>query len=409
MDNLYDRARAALSAIPRHEFVAGSDLVSTITGHSIPKEETVRHLLSLLPEIGEDEQLIHVAGGSGYLTAVLAGLARSVVYVDRNPAMARAARERFARLGLDNIEVVVADAEQEMPSLAPADLVLCTTFIHNCKGLMGCLREGGRLVCLEGRSGPVPSLALYEKQQGQKVRARTLGWVDFNRTSEQILIDLGMVDEESLASARQEAEKSHTRVVDVIRNRLNLDEVQLYEELARQRGMPFRSADEVLATVDPGLFRRFSRAFLDLSRLIPVSQSDGRITVVTDDPDASTEHLERLEAHSGIECLLVTPTDFRRIWSALDLTARGRKFVAEHSAPEPESLEPRTLGEVPGSRQISPYLVSVYEAILLDAVSEKASDIHIEQYGERVRIRLRVDGELHDLTRYHLTPRELRG
>lgn len=131
--------------------------------------------------------------------------------------------------------------------------------------------------------------------------------------------------------------------------------------------------------------------------------------MVTDDPDASTEHLERLEAHSGIECLLVTPTDFRRIWSALDLTARGRKFVAEHSAPEPEPREPRTLGEVPGSRQISPYLVSVYEAILLDAVSEKASDIHIEQYGERVRIRLRVDGELHDLTRYHLTPRELRG
>ena len=40
-------------------------------------------------------------------------------------------------------------------------------------------------------------------------------------------------------------------------------------------------------------------------------------------------------------------------------------------------------------------------------VSEKASDVHIERYQQRVRIRLRVDGDLYDLHHYQLTPAEL--
>ena len=59
--------------------------------------------------------------------------------------------------------------------------------------------------------------------------------------------------------------------------------------------------------------------------------------------------------------------------------------------------------------QISPYLVAIYEAILFDAVSEKASDVHFERYQQRVRIRLRVDGDLYDLDHYQLSPAELVG
>ncbi|TNE77279.1 MAG: type II/IV secretion system protein, partial [Gammaproteobacteria bacterium] len=53
--------------------------------------------------------------------------------------------------------------------------------------------------------------------------------------------------------------------------------------------------------------------------------------------------------------------------------------------------------------------VSLFEALLLDAVAERASDLHIEQYQKHVRIRLRVDGELRDLPHYDISPAELRG
>ncbi|MFO7528333.1 MAG: ATPase, T2SS/T4P/T4SS family [Marinobacter sp.] len=414
MTKLYPRASGALLAVSRHEFVACSDLAPSITGHSIPREETVRHLLSLMPEIEPDETVMHVGGGSGYLTAVLSELAHRVIYVERNPVVAEAARERFFRLGHHNVDVVAADIESAPEPDVLCDRVLSTTFLPRRDVVLPFLRNQGRLICLEGRAGPVPSLAMFEKQGFGLVRMRTLGWVDFNRNAEQILIDLGVIDEKVLAEAKSEAARTNARILDLVRRKLNLEEIDLYRTLAQQRGMVFKEADELLPDLHPALFRRFSRTFLDLSRLLPVAEADGKITVITDDPDARTDQLERLTQNSVIECLLVTPTDFRRVWSALDLTAQGKQFVADHGAGSDDRHEPRaessgTLGEHGGNKQVSPYLVSVYEAILLDAVSEKASDIHIEQYGERVRIRLRVDGELHDLPQYQLSPRELRG
>ena len=135
---------------------------------------------------------------------------------------------------------------------------------------------------------------------------------------------------------------------------------------------------------------------------------------MTDDPDARTDQLERLSPNQVVDCLLVTPTDFRRLWSALDLTAKGRRFAADqeptpNQATDPTGSKDQLLGKDPKNKHVSPYLVSVYEAILMDAVSEKASDIHIEQYGDRIRIRLRVDGDLHNLPQYQLSAREMKG
>ncbi|WP_372966010.1 ATPase, T2SS/T4P/T4SS family [Marinobacter sp.] len=413
MKILYPRAVEALSSVSRPDFVAGADIVPSITGHSIPREETVSHLLGLMPEIESDQLVMHVGGGSGYVAAVLASLARRVIYVDSNPLLAESARARFAEYGKDNIDVVEAKVGPGFQYDELCDLILCTTFISDPQIFQQSLRDGGHLVCLEGRAGPVPSVAMFRRAGLRLERIKTLGWVDFNRNSEQILIDLGVVTEAILDQARTEAASKNERILDVVRRKLNVDEVGLYRSLAQQRGMVFTDADEVLKSLQSDLFRRFSKSFLDLSRMIPVSESDDVLTVVTDDPDARTYQLERLTPNHRITCLLVTPTDFRRVWLALDLTTKGSRFVAEHGLGVQEKDESASkrdlLGEERGDKNISPYLVSVYEAILLDAVSENASDIHIEQYDNRVRIRLRVDGDLRDLTQYQLSSREIRG
>lgn len=41
MKQLYSRAHEALLAVSRQDFVSGADLAPSITGHSIPREETV--------------------------------------------------------------------------------------------------------------------------------------------------------------------------------------------------------------------------------------------------------------------------------------------------------------------------------------------------------------------------------
>jgi type IV pilus assembly protein PilB len=44
------------------------------------------------------------------------------------------------------------------------------------------------------------------------------------------------------------------------------------------------------------------------------------------------------------------------------------------------------------------------DALLLDAIRGGASDIHVERYEQRVRVRFRVDGHLRDITHYELSP-----
>ena len=60
-------------------------------------------------------------------------------------------------------------------------------------------------------------------------------------------------------------------------------------------------------------------------------------------------------------------------------------------------------------RELAERLQTPERLLLLDAVSEGASDLHIEQYKNSTRIRLRVDGDLHDLNHYRLSPPEAKG
>ncbi|HEY9032702.1 MAG TPA: ATPase, T2SS/T4P/T4SS family [Pseudomonadales bacterium] len=403
------RVKQALADVPRQHFITSTDMDGLVSGHSIPRSETVSHLLGLLPQaIDAGQTIMHVGGGSGYLAAVLARLAGRVIYVERNAQVADKARQRFDALAITNIDVVVADAAAPLPALPACQLVICTTFLPGLQALLPVVCQAGHIACLEDGGGAVSRLALFVRQQQRLKRVSTLGWIDFSRKAEHILIDLGMIDEQQLRQARVEAAASHRRLLDVLRQQQQLEEKDMYRALARQQGLQFVAADEILPGLQPALFRRFSRTFLDQSRMIPVTADAGMLTVITDDPDVSREQLQQLATHQPVTCQLVTPTDFRRIWSALDLTA-VKPAAERHAGAGQDSDDSDDLLAGDKGREISPYLVSVYEAMLLDAISEKASDIHIEQYNGKARIRLRVDGDLHDLANYPLSARELRG
>jgi len=51
---------------------------------------------------------------------------------------------------------------------------------------------------------------------------------------------------------------------------------------------------------------------------------------------------------------------------------------------------------------MQPEHLGLLDSLFVDAVGERASDLHLERYGARVRVRLRVDGDLHDVSHYRL-------
>ncbi|RFF28089.1 protein-L-isoaspartate(D-aspartate) O-methyltransferase [Wenzhouxiangella sp. 15181] len=398
--------RHLLDSVPRSGFLTSGDLEGIVSGRSIPTREAVERILELIEPLGVRRRVLLVGIGAGYLAAGLARLADDVVVIERSSEVADIATANLARAGIENVRLILGEGELGAPDLAPFDLVLCSARIVKWEGLAEQLAEGGHLVTLEGNDPLVPLVVARARMDGGFKR-RELGPVNLAHDAGEIMIDLGYVDEKQLADARVEARRRREPVISVLQRRNDIVDMDLYRSLADRYGLQLTSADDLLKDLDLALFRRFSKTFLDNQRLVPIRSRGGILYVATDNPDVPTEDVARVQAFKSVVKLLVTPTDFRRLWQVIDLSSRGSEMLRWTE----QKKEPAHSEDLLDSsdRELSHYLVSLYESILLDAVSAKASDIHVERYGDRIRIRIRVDGELHDLTHYQLTSRDHAG
>jgi protein-L-isoaspartate(D-aspartate) O-methyltransferase len=102
-----------------------------------------------------DEKVREVGTGSGYMAALLAARAESVVTLEIDPALARMARESLARAGVMNAQVLEADGAQALPAPGPFDVIVLSGSVAQVpQTLLSQLRVGGRLVAIVG-SEPV--------------------------------------------------------------------------------------------------------------------------------------------------------------------------------------------------------------------------------------------------------------
>jgi protein-L-isoaspartate(D-aspartate) O-methyltransferase len=120
------RVLAAMRAVPRERFVpadlrkiAYEDGALPIgRGQTISQPYIVAVMTQALalPEGGA--KVLDVGTGSGYQAAVLAQLGAHVISIEREPALAEAARAVLAELGYD-VEVIVGDGSGGVPDEAP--------------------------------------------------------------------------------------------------------------------------------------------------------------------------------------------------------------------------------------------------------------------------------------------------
>jgi protein-L-isoaspartate(D-aspartate) O-methyltransferase len=75
-------------------------------------------------EVRPEHSVLEIGGGSGWQTAILAGLARAVVSVERFRSLASEAERRIARLGLRNVVVTHGDGAEGLVEAAPFDRVI---------------------------------------------------------------------------------------------------------------------------------------------------------------------------------------------------------------------------------------------------------------------------------------------
>jgi len=165
-----ERVMEAMARVPRHEFVRPEDRDEAYEDHPLPIGEgqtisqpfVVAAMLEALALRPEDVAL-EVGTGSGYETAVLAELVRTVYSIERIASLAERARKVLERLGYSSVTVVQGDGSQGLPQAAPFDAIVVSAAAPRLpQPLMDQLRDGGRLVIPVG-SGFAQELQLVRK------------------------------------------------------------------------------------------------------------------------------------------------------------------------------------------------------------------------------------------------------
>jgi protein-L-isoaspartate(D-aspartate) O-methyltransferase len=165
---LRDRAAlAAMSLVPREAFVPAGREGDAYTdgplsighGQTISQPFMVARMTECLalveqgwPWTGDGPRVLDVGTGSGYQAAVLAQCGARVTSIERDPDLAKRARERLAEQGYA-VEVVVGDGSAGFPAHAPyAGIVVAAGAPEVPTPLMAQLADGARLVIPIGGS-----------------------------------------------------------------------------------------------------------------------------------------------------------------------------------------------------------------------------------------------------------------
>ncbi len=105
-----------------------------------------------LAEIDASDSALDVGCGTGYASAVLSRLAKSVVALESDPALAESASSTLSTLGYDNVTVVQGPLAQGQAAKAPYNVIFVGGSVEEVPAaLLDQLAEGGRLVAVEGQ------------------------------------------------------------------------------------------------------------------------------------------------------------------------------------------------------------------------------------------------------------------
>jgi protein-L-isoaspartate(D-aspartate) O-methyltransferase len=166
------RILQAMGALPRERFVPAAWGALAYMDEAVPLSVSGRMLMAprvfakllQLAEIGAGDRVLDIGSGSGYSTAVLARIAKSVVGLECDARLAEEARLNLAALGLANAAIV----EGELPAGAGKDgpydaIVIDGSIATSPETLLDSLKDGGRLVAVVRKDGGLGKATIWRR------------------------------------------------------------------------------------------------------------------------------------------------------------------------------------------------------------------------------------------------------
>lgn len=148
----------AMEEVPREVFVEPADradayrdsALGIACGQTISQPFVVAYMTEQL-QLQKGQRVLEIGTGSGYQAAILSRLCRQVLTIERYRTLADTARARLAKLGYDNIEVMLGDGYDIPASAGTFDRIIVTAAMAQIpEALLARLEPGGILIAPVG-------------------------------------------------------------------------------------------------------------------------------------------------------------------------------------------------------------------------------------------------------------------
>lgn len=208
------------------------------------------------------------------------------------------------------------------------------------------------------------------------------------------LVEQGLLSAEQLEDALAESRDSGERLDRVLVRRGLVSRDRVLEIL----GDHFHMAVVDLAgvEVEAKVLETLPAKLVYRQSCVPIAQADDRLTVATSDP-FSLDGLDELRLVTGcaIDVVLADEDDLRkfiRTHYGVGSDTLDQMSADADATSAPQAADASTAGEIEQAQEAS--VIKLVNDLLIEAVNERATDVHIEPYEHELLVRYRIDGVL---------------
>ncbi|MEA3560845.1 MAG: ATPase, T2SS/T4P/T4SS family [Candidatus Omnitrophota bacterium] len=218
-----------------------------------------------------------------------------------------------------------------------------------------------------------------------------------------LLLKKGLVTQEQVDEAGREIERTGLRIEQALEKLGFITEEKIANARAVEMDVPYMDLTNYI--LDKELIKFIPEDLARKHNVLPLFRIGDSLTVAMVDPDdiAALDQVRRVSGIDAVEPVLTTEKGIQKILNSYYGAAESVQQIIK-SMDDKGTIEKQQKGLAELAEEAP--VVKLVNVIIMQAVKNRASDIHLEPEERILRIRYRIDGILHEA---EIVPKKLEG
>lgn len=212
----------------------------------------------------------------------------------------------------------------------------------------------------------------------------------------EVLVKKGILGPDQLSEAKNMQQQTGAKMQDALVKLGYCTQEDVISAIAEFHGMQFINLENM--TIPPSVIELVPESVARENVVLPLAQENGALKLITSDP-SDFEAMQKLQfiLNKDIQPVLASREQIveaiNRHYGQTE-TESVDSMLQEFTDTQITFTATETATEMAGAEESDAPVVRLVNLIIQEAVALRASDIHVEPFADRVRIRYRIDGVL---------------